>query len=100
MNGKNAWNTYDDADLSKLEQLAASYKEFLNNGKTERECVSYLAKEAGKEGFIDLAQAIRENRSLKAGDRVYYSNMGKSLFLAVLGERPMEDGLKIIGAQD
>ncbi len=98
MNGKNAWNTYDDADLSKLEQLAASYKEFLNNGKTERECVSYLAKEAGKEGFIDLAQAIRENRSLKAGDRVYYSNMGKSLFLAVLGERPMEDGLKIIGA--
>lgn len=98
MNGKNAWNTYDEADLSKLEQLAAAYKEFLNQGKTERECVTFVVREAEKEGFMDLAQAIRENRKLKAGDRVYYSNMGKSLFLAVLGEHPMEEGLKIIGA--
>ena len=98
MNGKDAWNTYDEADLSKLEQLAAAYKEFLNQGKTERECVTFVVREAEKEGFTDSARAIRENRKLKAGDRVYYSNMGKSLFLAVLGERPMEEGLKIIGA--
>ncbi len=98
MNGKNAWNTYDEDDLSKLEQLAAAYKEFLNQGKTERECVTFVAGEAEKEGFIDLAQAIRENRKLQAGERVYYSNMGKTLFLAVLGQRPMEEGLKIIGA--
>ena len=92
MNGKNAWNTYDEDDLSKLEQLAAAYKEFLNQGKTERECVTFVAGEAEKEGFIDLAQAIRENRKLQAGERVYYSNMGKTLFLAVLGQRPMEEG--------
>ena len=98
MNGKNAWNTYDETDLSKLERLAASYREFLNQGKTERECAAFVIREAAKEGFTDLAQAIRENRRLNAGDRVYYSNMGKNLFLAVLGRRPMEEGLKIIGA--
>lgn len=98
MKQKNAWNTYEPSDLTQLEQLAKDYKQFLNSGKTERECVSAIVKQAQDAGFTDLSKAVAEKRSLKAGDRVYYVNMGKTLFLAVLGSRPMEEGMKIVGA--
>lgn len=40
MNRANAWTTYEEADLKALEELCKEYKDFLSNGKTERECVA------------------------------------------------------------
>ena len=98
MNGKNAWNTYDDADLSKLEQLVASYKEFLNNGKTERECAAESVRMAREAGYRDLLQMIHQGESLKPGDKVYISFMEKSAAFFRIGTEPLEQGMNIIGA--
>ena len=55
MNRANAWTTYEEADLKALEELCKEYKDFLSNGKTERECVAQsivkLAEKAGYQGF-------------------------------------------------
>lgn len=40
MNRENAWTTYEEADIKALEGLCKEYKDFLSNGKTERECVA------------------------------------------------------------
>ena len=37
MNRENAWTTYEEADIKALEGLCKEYKDFLSNGKTERE---------------------------------------------------------------
>ena len=92
MERKNAWNTYDASDMASLEQLMEGYKSFLDRGKTERECAATVVEQARAAGFRDLEEAVREKTPLKAGDKVYYSQMGKSLFLAVIGWEPMERG--------
>ncbi len=54
MNRANAWTTYEEADLKALEELCKEYKDFLSNGKTERECVAQsieLAEKARIPGF-------------------------------------------------
>ena len=51
MNRENAWTTYEEADIKALEGLCKEYKDFLSNGKTERECVAQSI-EIGKESWI------------------------------------------------
>lgn len=76
------------------DNLIEDYKSFLNNGKTERECVSQLISWAEGEGFKD----VREYKSLKAGDKVYVQKMNKAIALFVLGTEPLENGMNILGA--
>lgn len=70
------------------------YISFLNNGKTEREIVVQAKKIADNYGFRD----IKEYEILKPGDKVYYINHEKSMYLAVIGEENIESGMNIIGA--
>ena len=56
-------------DVKMNEQLIVDYKNFLDNGKTERECVSQLINLAQKKGYKDISTF----KSLKAGDKVYIS---------------------------
>lgn len=74
--------------------LFDDYKSFLDNGKTERECVSRLIQWAEKAGFRN----VYETDSLKPGDKVYVQKMGKAVALFVLGSRPIEGGMNILGA--
>jgi aspartyl aminopeptidase len=53
---------------------------------------------AEAEGYVDLNQVIAENKELKAGDKVYFNNMGKALALFLIGSEPLEKGMKILGA--
>lgn len=98
MERKIAWNTYDPGMLKECMDLADDYKEFLDNGKTERECIDFFVNEAEKNGYIELTGAVREGRALKAGDRVYSVWMNKSMVLFEIGQKPFEDGLNILGA--
>ena len=78
----------------KAEKFCQGYKEFLDQGKTERECVAAalkLLKNAGYEAFD--AQA-----SYKPGDKVYFVNRGKSLIATTFGKKPLSEGLRINGA--
>lgn len=74
--------------------LVEDYKSFLNNGKTERECVSQLILWAEQAGFKD----VYNTESLKAGDKVYVQKMSKAVALFVVGSDPIEKGMNILGA--
>ena len=52
MEKKIAWEIYQDKDLKKLEKVCAEYREFLDNGKTERECIDTIVNTIEAEGFL------------------------------------------------
>ncbi len=98
MKTKTTWSKYTPAQLKSLEKLAAAYKEFLDNGKTERECVSQIVDRIEKEGYVELSDAIKTGKKLKAGDKVYAVNMEKSVIMFQVGKKPLESGMNILGA--
>ncbi len=98
METKNVWSKYTAADLKKLESLSAEYIDFLNNGKTERECVDTIVNMIEDAGYIELQKAIKSGKKLKAGDRVYAVNMNKSVVMFHIGKKLFNDGINILGA--
>ncbi len=95
---KNAWEGYNDTALEQVEALSKRYVSFLNNGKTERECVAEAVQLAEAAGFRDLEQVIAKGEKLKAGDRVYRVWMKKDIMLFIIGKEPMNKGMNILGA--
>ena len=91
---KTGWEGIDDAKKQEIFNYCKNYMEFLNSSKTEREIVKSSKALAEAKGFRN----IREYETLKAGDKVYYDNRGKSMYLAVIGENQIENGINIIGA--
>jgi len=89
-----AWSKYTGKNLKTVMDFSEDYKKFLDNSKTERESVDSAIALAKKAGFKDL----NDVKKLKAGDKVYYNNRGKALAMFVIGKRPMEEGLNILGA--
>ena len=77
-----------------MQDLISNYKHFLDNGKTERECVSQIIKGAREQGYKDIC----EYKTLKAGDKVYVQKMNKAIALFEIGTGNIEDGLNILGA--
>ncbi len=98
MEKKNVWETYDENQLQELEQHAKEYMDFLDNGKTERECIDLIVNKIEQEGYRELQVLIKENQPLKKGDKVYAVWMNKSIVMFQIGEKPMEDGMNILGA--
>lgn len=99
MERENAWKKYPKGEKrQQVYDYAEGYRQFLSACKTERECTAYFEKEAQANGFVDLREVIADGRGLKAGDRVYASNKGKSLAMFVIGSQPLENGMNILGA--
>lgn len=98
MERKNAWTTYEEANLRQLNMLAEDYKRFLSNGKTERECVSFSVELAEKAGYENLEDKIASGTTLKTGDKVYRTWMDKTIVLFQIGQQPLEKGMNILGA--
>lgn len=95
---KNAWASYDEAQLAQVEAFSKRYVDFLNHGKTERECVAEAVKQAQAAGFRDLDEIIRQGGKLRSGDRVYRAWMNKDVMLFIVGSQPMSAGMNILGA--
>ena len=76
------------------EKLIEEYKKFLDNGKTERECVKEIIKIAQEKGYKDIS----EFSTLKTGDKVYVTKMNKAIALFEIGSEDMEKGMNILGA--
>ncbi len=70
------------------------YIDFLNSCKTERKCTSFFENAAKAAGFKELDFAA----PLKEGDKFYIVNRGKSIFLGVMGSRPVSEGVHIVTA--
>ncbi len=98
MERMNAWITYDLEMQKACNDFAAEYIKFISEAKTERECVDEIVNRAEKEGFVELQKAIAEGKKLKKGDGIYSVWMNKAVCLFRVGEKPMEDGLNILGA--
>lgn len=98
MKEKTAWEKYDEKELEKVYALSEEYKEYISKCKTERECVLEAIRIAKENGYKNLDDYIKSGISLKPGDKVYANNMDKGIALFIIGERPMEEGLKILGA--
>lgn len=91
---KSAWKKYAGKKVKPVMEFNDGYKKFLNDGKTEREAALTSIKLAEKCGFKPLASY----KKLKAGDKVYLNNRDKSIALFVVGKKPIEEGLNILGA--
>lgn len=95
---KNAWEKYDEKGIEEIFQFNEGYKKFMSDCKTERECVDETIRLVEKAGYRNLDEVIANGESLKAGDKVYANNMGKAIALFLIGEKEMQQGLKILGA--
>lgn len=98
MERKYAWHNYDEQTLQDVMSLGDSYRQFLDNGKTERECVIQSVEAAKKAGYVDLKDLIKSNTSIKAGDKIYYTHMDKSIALFNIGTDDLDLGMNILGA--
>lgn len=98
MEGKNIWDTYGPEELKELEKHAQKYMKFLDSGKTERECIDSIVNRIEQEGYRELDTVIKEKGTLKKGDRVYAVWMNKSIAMFRIGEKPMAEGMNILGA--
>lgn len=98
MERENLWKTYGKKQLTELEKLSKNYRAYLDQGKTERECIAETIRMAEKAGYRNLEEVIAANETLTAGDKVYASCMGKSIALFHIGSKNIEKGMNILGA--
>ncbi|MDR0861682.1 MAG: aminopeptidase [Oscillospiraceae bacterium] len=91
---RNIYDTITPEELARANAYAEEYKLFLNAGKTERESVTEAIRIAEEHGFVPYERGTQ----VKPGDKVYKSLRGKALFLAVIGNLPLTEGLNIAGA--
>ena len=94
MYGKLAWEKYNDEQINDIMTFNEGYKNYITKGKTERLCVSETVKLAMAHGYKEL----NEVDILEPGDKVYVTNMKKNIALFVIGKKPLEDGMRILGA--
>ena len=91
---KCGWETVSDVAKQDIIKFSDEYIHFLNKSKTEREATSFITEVLDKNGFVN----IKDKMILVPGDKVYYVNREKSVYAAVLGTKPVEAGLNIIGS--
>ena len=91
---KNVWEKYTGTKQKQVMEFSEGYKKFITASKTERESVNNSIVLAKKAGFKELGSF----KSIKAGDRVFVNNRGKSLCLFVIGKDKIENGLNVLGA--
>ena len=89
---KNGYDLVDQAALDAMETYCESYKQYLDNGKTERECAAYTVELAQAQGYVPYQRGM----SLKPGDKVYRVNRGKSVMLAKIGRQDLSHGAQIV----
>ncbi len=95
---ENAWKKYDSKKTKEVMKFNEDYRRFISQCKTERECVIKGIEIAEANGFRNLQEYIDKGIALKPNDRIYYNNLGKDLALFIIGSRPLEEGMSILGA--
>ncbi|MBR0491770.1 MAG: aminopeptidase [Clostridia bacterium] len=88
------WESLEESKKNEIFDFCNGYMNFLNNAKTEREFIKQARRVADENGFKDLINFSE----IHPGDKVYFVNRDKSMYLAVIGQESMENGLHIIGS--
>jgi len=90
---KNGWDGLTKREEKSLEKYCSEYMEFLSKSKTERLAYTESVKLAEAHGYVNIS----EKKKLKAGDKIYIGFNGKTIMLVNIGNKPLTDGLRIVG---
>lgn len=93
MYAKNTWEKYKD-NLNEVMEYNEGYKDYISKNKTERACVKDSIRLAEEKRFKPLDSF----ETLKPGDKVYVNNRDKNIALFVIGNKPLTEGMRILGA--
>ena len=93
MYAKNTWKKYKD-NLNEVMEYNEGYKDYISKNKTERACVKDSIRLAKEKGF----KPLESFETLKPGDKVYVNNRDKNIALFVIGNKPLTEGMRILGA--
>ncbi len=86
--------TRNPKELEIIEDFNRDYRKFIDTAKTERLAVAFAEREARAFGFIPF----ESGKELKPGDKVYYVNQNKAIVLAVIGQKSLSEGCRIIAS--
>ena len=93
---KKAWEQYDETAMERLEVLAKQYRDFLDSGKTERECVCEAVRKAEAAGYVNLQDVV--DGKVPMQNQLYAVAMDKTVALFHLGKASLEQGMQIVAA--
>ena len=91
---KDIYSTLSQEELDNANSYAKSYMNFLDRARTEYLAVEEAIKILENNGFISL----EEKQILEVGDRIYFVNKDKSLYVAVIGRESIVNGINVVGA--
>lgn len=94
MYAKNIWKNASPEKVTAIMEFNEGYKEYISLGKTERLCVDETIRIAEENGYVNLTEA----KSAKPGDKLYLVNMNKNIVLFKVGEKPVVEGIRVLGA--
>ncbi|OPL08910.1 MAG: aminopeptidase [delta proteobacterium ML8_F1] len=95
---KSAWLSLEADERDRVFSLGEEYKYFIDTAKTEREAAALIAQMAAAEGYFPLEDYLSKQRTLGPGEKIYALNKHKSVILFVMGQEPLEKGMRIVGA--
>ena len=91
---KNGYSRITAEQKAEMEAYCRRYMDFMDEAKTEREATTWAVKTAQAHGFVELKPGM----DAKPGDKFYLNNRGKSIMLAVVGNKPLSEGANICAA--
>lgn len=92
------WKGMDDQTREAVFAYGERYKAFLDAGKTERECAATIVEMAHDKGFVGFTEVVKSGKMPAAGTKMLYNHKNKAVVLFVIGERPLEEGMHIVGS--
>lgn len=95
---KNAWEALSEDEIKACFALNEDYKKFLDAGKTERESANEILRLAVAQGYKNIDLFLNGSEKLVSGSKVYAMNRDKSIVLFNIGEKPLKEGMNIVGA--
>ena len=91
---KCGWDKLSDDTMNEVIKFSDDFIHYLNISKTEREAAAFTVEILEKNGFCNL----KDKLILVPGDKIYYVNREKAIYAAIIGTKPIEAGLNIIGS--
>lgn len=91
---KNGYDRITSAERQEMKDYCEGYKAFLDEGRTERECVIEIIRQAEARGYRPYIRG----EAVKTGDKLYRVEGNKAIMLAVIGSESLENGAVIGGA--
>lgn len=94
MYAKNIWVDAKEEKKAEIFSFSKDYMGFLDEAKTERMATKEAIRLAKEKGF----RPLEECKELHPGDKVYTTNKNKNFLAAIIGEKSLEEGMRILGA--